>query len=78
MALFLILEIGWSWGPGKSFFFCLTIASVLLGATWVEKPLIDIFSIQEHGGGFDPFILKVASLVAVSIIIVYFVFVDNS
>jgi hypothetical protein len=79
MVLYLILGIGRNWNQGKAFFFCISIASILLAATWLEKPLIDMFTVQGYAaGGFDPFILKVASLVMISITIVYFVFVDNS
>lgn len=77
MILYLILEKGLYWNVGKAFFFCAIIASILLGTTWLEKPLIDMFTIQEHSG-FDPFILKVASVTAVSVVVFYFVFVDNS
>jgi len=78
MVLYLILGIGRNWNQGKAFFFCVSIASILLATTWLEKPLINMFTIQGYAvGGFDPFILKVASLVMISIIIVYFVFVDN-
>ena len=74
MVLYLMLEIGRSWSPGKAFFFCISIASILLATTWLEKPLIDMFTVQGYAaGGFDPFILKVASLVIISITIVYFV-----
>ncbi len=78
MVLYLMLEIGRSWSPGKAFFFCASVASILLGATWLERPLMGMFTIRGYAGGFDPFILKVASLVMISITIVYFVFVDNS
>ncbi len=79
MVLYLILGIGRNWNQGKAFFFCISIASILLATTWLEKPLIDMFTVQGYAaGGFDPFILKVASLVMISITIVYFVFVDNS
>nr|MBU1328801.1 hypothetical protein [Candidatus Omnitrophota bacterium] len=79
MVLYLILWIGRSWNRGKAFFFCISIASILLATTWLEKPLIDMFTVHGYAvGGFDPFILKVASLVMISIIVIYFVFVDNS
>lgn len=74
MVLYLILEIGRSWSPRKAFFFCVNIASILLGATWLEKPLIDMFT----KGVFNLFILKIFSLVMISIVVIYFVFVDNS
>ncbi len=79
MVLYLILKIGRSWNQGKAFFFCISIASILLATTWLEKPLIDMFTVQGYAaGGFDPFILKIASFTMISITIVYFVFVDNS
>ncbi len=77
MILYLILERGMAWNIGKAFFFCATISSILLGTTWLEKPLVDLFTVQEHSC-FDPFILKVASVTAVSVVVFYFVFVDNS
>lgn len=78
MILYLILKIGISWNSGKAFFFCASIAFILLGTTWLEQPMIDMFTIRGYSGGFDPFILKVASFVTVSITVIYFLFVDNS
>jgi len=77
MVLYLILTRGVDWNIEKAFFFCAIIISILLGTTWLEKPLVDLFTVQEHAG-FDPFILKAASVTAVSVVVFYFVFVDNS
>lgn len=77
MVLYLILDRAAAWSVGKAFFFCAIISSILLGATWLEKPLVDLFTIQEHTG-FDPFILKVATVTVISVVVMYFVFVDNS
>jgi len=77
MVLYLILELGVDWRISKAFFFCAINASVLLFTTWLEKPIIKMFTIQGHSGGFDPFILKAAALTVVSVVIMYFVFVDN-
>jgi|GEM_PF-912047 len=77
MILYLILERGMAWNIGKAFFFCAITSSILLGATWLEKPLMDLFTVQGNAG-FDPFILKVATVTAVSVVVMYFVFVDNS
>ena len=79
MALYLFLKLGWSWNSGKAFFFCAIIASILLGSTWIEKPIIETFTMPGYAAYIlDPFILKVASLVLISIVVVYFLFVDNS
>ena len=78
MVLFLMLEIGRSWNQGKAFLFCAIVAFTLLGSKWMEKPMIDLFTIPGHPAGFDPFILKIAALVAVSVVTIYFVFIDNS
>jgi len=78
MILFLMLEIGRSWSPGKAFFFCTSIAFTLLGSKWIEKPMTDLFTIKGYPAGFDPFILRVAAFVVISVITIYFVFVDNS
>ena len=77
MVLFLILEIARSWSPEKAFFFCTSIAFTLLGSKWIEKTMIDFFTIQGYSAGFDPFILKIAAFVVISVITIYFVFVDN-
>lgn len=76
MILFLMLEIGWSWSQGKAFFFCLTIAMILLGTTWFEKFMMGAF--VNLNGAFDPFLIKVLSLIVISAVIVYFVLIDNS
>ncbi len=78
MVLFLVLEIGRSWNEGKAFFFCAIISSVLLGATRIEGPLIKIFTIKGYQGGFDPFILKMAVFIVIAVVIIYFVFIDDS
>ena len=79
MVLYLLLRIWRSWSHPKAFFYCAGITSVLLGATWIEKPIVRMFTIPGYAaGGFDPFILKVAALILVSVITVYFVFIDNS
>ena len=77
MVLYLILEIGLDWRISKAFFFCAINASVLLFATWFEKPIIEMFTIKGVPGGFDPFILRVATLTVVSIVTMYFILVDN-
>ena len=77
MVLYLILEIGVDWCISKAFFFCAINASVLLFATWLEKPIMEMFTMQGYPGGFDPFILKVATIAVVSIVTMYFVFIDN-
>jgi hypothetical protein len=79
MILYLILEIGISWSPSKAFFFCVSVASILLGITWLERSLIKVFTIPGYEAySLDAFVLKIISLVLISIVIVYFVFVDNS
>lgn len=78
MVLFLVLEIARSWSSGKAFFFCASIAFTLLGSKWIEKPTIALFTIHGYPAGFDPFILKMAVFVVISMITIYFVFVDNS
>jgi hypothetical protein len=78
MTLFLFLEIGRSWSPEKAFFFCTSIAFTLLGIKWIEKPMADFFTVQGYPSGFDPFILKIAALVIISVTVIYFVFIDNS
>lgn len=78
MVLFLFLEIARSWSPGKAFFFCASIAFTLLGATWIEKPMTNFFTIHGYARGFDPFILKMACFVIISVTVIYFVFIDNS
>ncbi|MCX5693161.1 MAG: hypothetical protein NTX47_05730 [Candidatus Omnitrophica bacterium] len=76
MVLYLLLEIGKGWSPGKAFFFCASIASILLGATQLAAKT---FTIQGYAAySIDPFILKVASLILISLVIVYFVLIDNS
>ena len=78
MALYLFLEIRWSWSPGKAFLFCAIVSSILLGSTWIERPIIETFTIPGYTVyNLDPFILKVASLISISIVTVYFLFVDN-
>lgn len=79
MILYLTLEIGMSWSPGKAFFFCISTAFILLATTWLEKSLIKIFAIPGYATyNLDPFILKICSLVAISLVVVYFVLIDNS
>lgn len=75
MVLFLILDIGRGWNTGKAFFFCITIAMILLGATWFEKFIADAFVGQ--GEAFDPFLIRVLSLIMISVAAVYFVLIDN-
>lgn len=77
LVLYLILEIFRDWNRSKAFFFCAIIASILLSTTWLERPLIDMFTVQGHSC-FDPFILKAASITVISVVVLYFVFVDNS
>lgn len=78
LVLFLMLEIGWSWSPGKAFSFCTIIAFTLLGSKWIEKPIINFFTIQGYSSGFDPLILKIAAFVIISIVTIYFVFIEDS
>ena len=78
MILFLMLEIGRSWSPGRAFFFCASIAFTLLGSKWIEKPTIGLFTIPGYSAGFGPFILKIAAFVIIFLIVIYFVFIDNS
>ena len=77
MILYLMLERAAAWSVGKAFFFCAIISSILLGTTWLERPLADLFTVQERSG-FDPFILKAGSVTAISVVVLYFVFIDNS
>lgn len=78
MVLFLMLEIGWSWSPGKAFSFCTIVAFTLLGSKWAEKPIVDFFTIQGYSVVFDPFILKIAAFILISVITIYFVFIEDS
>ena len=78
MVLFLMLEIGWSWSPGKAFSFCTIVAFILLGSKWIEKPMTDLFTIHGYSTGFDPFILKMAAFVIIAIITIYFVFIEDN
>lgn len=75
MVLYLILEIGRSWSPGKAFFFCIIIAMVLLGTTWFEIYIANTF--VKPGETFDPFIIRMLSLVMLSAVVLYFLLVDN-
>jgi hypothetical protein len=76
MVLYLILEIGRSWSPGKAFFFCVSIAIVLLGATWFERLIAATFAAP--GENFDPLLIRVLSLIILLVAILYFVLIDNS
>jgi len=75
MVLYLILEIGRSWSPGKAFFFCVIIAIVLLSTTWFEMFIASTF--VKPGETFDPLIIRMLSLVMLSAIILYFLLIDN-
>jgi hypothetical protein len=79
MVLYLLLKTVRSWSHPKAFFYCAGITSVLLGVTWIEKPLAKIFTVPGYAAySIDPFMLKMAALVLVSVITLYFVFIDNS
>jgi hypothetical protein len=79
MAVYLFLKAWRGWSHPKAFFYCASIIFVLLGATWIEKPLADIFTVPGYASSaFDPFILKMAILILTAVITVYFVFIDNS
>jgi hypothetical protein len=78
MVLYLFLEIGWNWSPGRAFLFCAIMVSILLGVTYIEKLIIKTFTVQGYTAYIlDPFILKVASLILISMVTIYFLFVDN-
>ena len=77
MILFLMLEIIWSWSSGKAFLFCTSIAVTLLGSKWIEKPMMNFFTIQGYSINLDPFIFKMAAFIIVFVIVIFFVFVDN-
>lgn len=76
MVLYILLKIGRSWSPGKAFLFCACIAGILLGAT---RLIAQPFTIPGYAAySFDPFVYKIASFILISIITIYFVFIDNS
>jgi hypothetical protein len=79
MVAYLFLKVWRGWSHPKAFFYCTSITFVLLGATWIEKPLVKIFTISGYEtSGFDPFILKMGALILIAVITVYFMFIDNS
>jgi len=80
LSLYLTLETWFNWSHNKAFFFCANISLVLLGSTWLEKPVMSVFAAaqEEVMADFSLFILKVASLIILSLVVLYFVFVDNS
>lgn len=79
LALYLFLGLKWSWPPAKAFFFCAIISSILLGSTWIQKPIMETFTMPGYAAYIlDPFIIKTASLVLISIVVIYFLFVDNA
>jgi len=76
LVVFLILLIGMSWDTGKAFFFCLIITLILLGTTWFEGYIAGIF--MKPVESFDPFIIRVLSLMMIAGAILYFLLVDDS
>lgn len=75
MVLYLWLERGRSWTPNKAFFFCAAITSVLLGATRLAAKTFTIAGYAPYS--LDPLIINIASIVLISLIAVFFVFIDN-
>lgn len=64
------------WQPKKTISFCLTIAVILLAATKIERIMAQ--ALARQGGVFDPFIIRIMLFIVVSIVGIYFVFIDNS
>ncbi|MDP2911812.1 MAG: hypothetical protein Q8N76_05730 [Candidatus Omnitrophota bacterium] len=76
MTVFLMLVWFRGWSRRKAFFFCLTMSLILLSMTWAEKSIRGIFVRPDES--FDPFIIRVVSLVAISVTMLYYTFIDNS
>ena len=76
MTVFLILVWFRGWSHRKAFSFCLTMSLILLGMTWMEKSIRGVFVRPDES--FDPFIIRVVSLVVISAVALYFAFIDNS
>ena len=82
MALYLGLTIGWSWSGNKAFFYCAAIALILLDSTWFKNFMANSFVRPGEKIGslaiFDPSMIKIMTLCAVSAATIYFVLIDNS
>lgn len=76
IAVFFMLVWLRNWSRRKSFFFCSTIALLLLAVTTIERSMGSVFA--SGGEGFDPFIIRVIFFLTLSGAVLYFVFIDNS
>lgn len=60
------------WSTNKAFSFCLLIAIVLLGTTKMESLVVGTFNTT-----FEPGIIRIISLIIISIISIYYVFIKS-
>ncbi|MDP2923861.1 MAG: hypothetical protein Q8O30_09135 [Candidatus Omnitrophota bacterium] len=64
------------WYARKSFSFCLIVAIILLATTGLEDFIAGILA--KNGEGFDPVIIRVLSLIVISIISLYYFFIREN
>ena len=72
-ALFLILLK--LWDIKKSFSFCCIVAALLLATSKAESLIADL--VIKSGGAFDPFLIRVISMVILSFILIYYIFIKG-
>ena len=63
------------WARNKSFSFCIVVAAILLLSTKVEKIVVDFFARGKES--FDPFLLRIATLVIILLTIIYYSFIKG-
>ncbi len=63
------------WDIKKSFSFCLVLALVLLATTKIEHMVES--AITSSGGTFEPLAVRILSLVLVSLVVLYYVFIKT-
>lgn len=73
LILFLVLLRFWE--TKKSFSFCFTIGVVLLATTEMERYVTDLFT--RPGETLDLFVIRISSLLLISVISLYYLFLKD-
>jgi len=73
IALLVLLKF---WKIGKAFSFCFVIAAILLVATKIESFIMEYF--KKNGEQFDPVLIRIACVIAVFAVMLYYSFIRGN